>query len=79
MSRLSRLIPALFVAIALAACSDAGNSPLGPDGPSYDESGVGAMGGNRTDTTTVTTTSTTPTPAPTDTTSRSGVGAMGGN
>jgi hypothetical protein len=77
MSRLSRLIPALFVAIALAACSDAGNSPLGPDGPSYD-SGVGAMGGNYTDTT-VTTTSITPTPEPTDTTSRTGVGAMGGN
>jgi hypothetical protein len=75
MSRLSRLIPALFVAIALAACSDAG-TPVGPDGPSFD-TGVGSMGGNRTDSTTVTTTE--PEPAPTDTTSRSGVGSMGGN
>jgi hypothetical protein len=76
MSRLSRLIPALFVAIALAACSDAGNSPLGPDGPRYD-GGVGSAGGNRTDSTTVGTTSTEPPPA--DTTSRTGVGSAGGN
>jgi hypothetical protein len=76
MSRLSRLIPALFVAVALVACADAGNSPVGPDVPSYD-TGVGSAGGNRTDSTTVTTTSTSTTQ--TDTTSRSGVGSAGGN
>jgi ABC-type glycerol-3-phosphate transport system substrate-binding protein len=72
MSRLSRLIPALAIALVLAACSDSGSTPLSPDGPSYEESGVGSAGGNRGDTTTITTTQT-------DTTSRSGVGSAGGN
>lgn len=75
MSRMSRLIPALFVAVALAACTDAG-TPLGPDGPSYD-SGVGSAGGNRSDSTTVTTTSTSTTE--TDSAGRTGVGSAGGN
>lgn len=46
MSRTSRLIPALVFACVLAACGEAGNSPVGPDGPSLD-SGVGSAGGNR--------------------------------
>jgi hypothetical protein len=46
MSRTSRLIPALVFACVLAACGEAGNSPVGPDGPSLD-SGVGSPGGNR--------------------------------
>lgn len=76
MSRLSRLIPALAIALVLAACSDSGSTPLSPDGPSYEESGVGSAGGNRDGTTPPTTTTTT---TQTDTTSRSGVGSAGGN
>lgn len=74
MSRLSRLIPALAIALVLAACGDSGSTPLSPDGPSYEESGVGSAGGNRDGTT-----PTTPTTTQTDTTSRSGVGSAGGN
>lgn len=75
MSRLSRLIPALAIALVLAACGDSGSTPLSPDGPSYEESGVGSAGGNRDGTTPPPTTTTTQT----DTTSRSGVGSAGGN
>jgi uncharacterized lipoprotein YehR (DUF1307 family) len=74
MSRLSRLIPALAIALVLAACGDSGSTPLSPEGPSYEESGVGSAGGNRDGTTTTTTYTT-----QTDTTSRSGVGSAGGN
>jgi hypothetical protein len=79
MSRLSRLIPALVVALVLAACGDSGSTPLSPDGPSYEESGVGSAGGNRDGTTPTTTTTTTTTTTQSDTTSRSGVGSAGGN
>ncbi len=75
MSRTSRLIPALVLACVLAACGEAGNTPVGPDGPSLD-SGVGSMGGNRDgeqQPPPVTTESdTTVIPVP-------GVGSMGGN
>lgn len=75
MSRTSRLIPALVFACVLAACGEAGNTPVGPDGPSLD-SGVGAMGGNREGEEPPVTTSST---APDSTVQASGVGAMGGN
>lgn len=46
MSRTSRLIPAILLACALAACGEAGSTPVGPEGPSFD-SGVGSGGANR--------------------------------
>lgn len=46
MSRTSRLIPAILLACVLAACGEAGNTPVGPAGPSLD-SGVGSGGANR--------------------------------
>lgn len=77
MSRMSRLIPVLVAVVFMAACSDTGSSPVGPEGPSFDD-GVGSAGGNRSDTTTVTTTTTTTTTTTSDSTSR-GVGSAGGN
>jgi hypothetical protein len=76
MSRTSRLIPALLLALALAACGEAGTTPVGPDGPSLD-SGVGSGGANKEDEPPVTTASTEP--VQTDTTGRSGVGSGGAN
>lgn len=46
MSRTSRLIPAFVLACVLSACGEAGNTPVGPDEPSFN-SGVGSAGGNR--------------------------------
>lgn len=76
MSRTSRLIPALVLACVLAACGEAGNTPVGPEGPSLD-SGVGSMGGNRDgEEQPVTTTSSA---ASDSTVQAGGVGSMGGN
>jgi hypothetical protein len=77
MSRTSRLIPAFLLACALAACGEAGNTPVGPDGPSLD-SGVGSAGGNKDG-------GTPPPPEPTATAQGDstvvvgGVGSAGGN
>jgi hypothetical protein len=46
MSRTSRLISAILLAFFLAACGEAGSTPVGPEGPSFD-SGVGSGGANR--------------------------------
>ena len=77
MSRTSRLIPALVLACVLAACGEAGNTPVGPDGPSLD-SGVGSMGGNREGEEPPATT-TTSSAASDSTIQVGGVGSMGGN
>jgi len=45
MSRSSRLIAGIAVSILLAACGQAGDSPIGPAGPSMD--GGYSTGGNR--------------------------------
>lgn len=76
MSRTSRLIPALVLACVLAACGEAGNTPVGPDSPSFD-TGVGSPGGNREgeEEPLITTTAA----AESDTTGRTGVGSPGGN
>lgn len=75
MSRTSRLIPALVFACLLAACGEAGNNPVGPEGPSFD-SGVGLIGGNKEGSDSTANNSTT---APPDTTTSGGVGLIGGN
>ena len=75
MSRTSRLIPALLLACALAACGEAGTTPVGPDGPSLD-SGVGSGGANKEEPP-VAPASTEPVQS--DTTTRSGVGSGGAN
>jgi hypothetical protein len=81
MSRTSRLIPAILLACALAACGEAGSTPVGPEGPSLD-TGVGSGGANREEGDVavegdVTVASET-VPADT-TTNRSGVGSGGAN
>lgn len=76
MSRTSRLIPALLLACALAACGEAGTTPVGPDGPSLD-SGVGSGGANKEEEPPVAPASTEP--VQTDTTNRTGVGSGGAN
>jgi hypothetical protein len=74
MSRFSRLIPAVAVTILLAACGQAGDSPVGPSGPSLD-GGPLVTGGNRSDST-ATTTNNVPPP---DSTNRGGPLVTGGN
>lgn len=75
MSRTSRLIPAILLACVLAACGEAGNTPVGPEGPSLD-SGVGSGGANKEgDDEPLVTTATTQS----DTTGRTGVGSGGSN
>jgi hypothetical protein len=76
MSRTSRLIPAILLACVLAACGEAGSTPVGPEGPSLD-SGVGSGGANRDEEPPPVTTAT----AESDTTmtGRTGVGSGGSN
>lgn len=74
MSR-TRIISAIALVVALAACGEAGSNPIAPDGPSFNSGPI--AGGNRTgsDSTTTTTSSTT---TDSDTTGYSGPIA-GGN
>ena len=58
MSR-TRIISAIALVVAFAACGEAGSNPVGPDGPSFDSGPI--AGGNRTDSTTTTTTTSTTT------------------
>jgi hypothetical protein len=78
MSRTSRLIPALLLACALAACGDAGTTPVGPDGPSL-ESGVGSGGANKEEEPPPPVAPASTEPVQSDTTTRSGVGSGGAN
>lgn len=62
MSR-TRIISAIALVVAVAACGEAGSNPIAPDGPSFDSGPI--AGGNRTgsdSTTTATPTSTTTAP-----------------
>jgi hypothetical protein len=77
MSRTSRLIPALLLACALAACGESGTTPVGPVGPSLD-SGVGSGGANKEEEEPPVAPASTQ-PVQTDTTNRSGVGSGGAN
>jgi len=84
MARWNRLIPALAVTFALAACGQGtADTPFAPSAPRHDGGGT-SLGGNAVpptggDSETSTTSTTTAPEAPTDSTGRTGGTSLGGN
>jgi hypothetical protein len=83
MARWNRLIPALAVTFALAACGHGtADTPFAPSAPRLDGGGT-SLGGNATPPTgepeSTTSSTTTNSEVPTDSTSRTGGTSLGGN